>query len=229
MTACPLPKGIRCEQSWSLGLVSVAPRSRGNMAVTRIAPAKRSDVSAPLLRVLFLPAPKSALVQDGHARPVQAGQLPDVVVLTETNSALLLSERLTPGELAILPVIDASPTSGHAAGLNAKRADVSVPCTPAGMQDALAMTLPMVERARRLPARLVNSHAPERLLLARLGRTFSWLKISSSAIAKCADALRRISLACRNSRFSRAGMETGVVFRPQINEASLGSAASSRL
>lgn len=138
------------------------------MAVTLIAPAERSDVSAPFLRVLFLPAPKSALVQDGHARPVQAGQLPDVVVLTETNSALLLSERLTPGESAILPVIDASPTSGHAAGLNAKRADVSVPCTPAGMQDALAMTLPMVERARRLPARLVNSHAPERLLLARL-------------------------------------------------------------
>jgi len=138
------------------------------MAVTRIAAAERSDVSAPLLSVLFLPAPKSALVQDGLARPAQDGQTPDIVVLTETNAALLISERAAPAQCAVLPIVDASPTSGHPASMNGKRADISVPCTPAGMRDALAMSLPMVERARRLPARLLNSHAPERLLLARL-------------------------------------------------------------
>jgi hypothetical protein len=121
------------------------------------------------IRLLGIPYGLDEAAVPSGVMQVSRGELPDVIVLTEWNSAQLIVSRLPAGMAAILPVVDASRGQGAGGGVNGLRADLRI-TTPSrgGISDALAMLGPVIESVRSLPPAVLCSVDPRLMLLARL-------------------------------------------------------------
>jgi hypothetical protein len=100
------------------------------------------------------------------ARQIGAnGEAPDVVVLTEANSAGLIANHLSPSVAAIVPVIDASGELhlwGHG------RADLRISANAFSLKEALSILKPVIDRVRALAEPVLTAADPRMILLARL-------------------------------------------------------------
>lgn len=125
------------------------------------------DSAEATIRVMLLPLADSQALPD-QARPFSDAEIPDVVILTEMNSAQLLAGNLSPALYAILPVIDAS---GIRASTDPNRrcADLSIASAQKGaIADALEVLKGSIERVRSLAPSVLHSADPRVHLLARL-------------------------------------------------------------
>ncbi len=94
-------------------------------------------------------------------------ELPDVVLLTETNASALLARRLGAAAAAILPVIDATCRGLESA--DRFRADVAIEqASPPAVDVAIHLLGPAVRRVRALPREILETDDPRMMLMARL-------------------------------------------------------------
>jgi len=119
------------------------------------------------IRLSGVPGRLHETVVPDEATSVNANELPDIVLLTETNASALLTQRLGRGVAAILPVIDATcrgrGTPDH------RRADIAVDrASQRLIEEAVEMLRPAVRRLRSLPREVIETDDPRLMLLTRL-------------------------------------------------------------
>jgi hypothetical protein len=106
---------------------------------------------------------------EGFRQVLDPHEVPDVVILTEPNSARFLSERLQPALAMVVPVVDFG--RGETRGIShlAPRADMFIYTVSRTCLNSLANQIePMVCRLRQLVPTLSLNPDPETILLARL-------------------------------------------------------------
>ena len=110
-----------------------------------------------------------ASIPSGTRHVYARGETPDVVVLTEANSAGLIANYLQPSVAAIVPVVDASGERGRERLWSYGCVDLRIEATnPFALTEALLIVKPMIDRVRALPQSVLMSTDPKRVLLARL-------------------------------------------------------------
>ncbi|WP_456762998.1 TackOD1 domain-containing metal-binding protein [Bradyrhizobium sp. USDA 4011] len=93
--------------------------------------------------------------------------VPDIIVLTETNAAALVSSRLRPALAAVLPIVDVSGRIGQRSQF--RRADIVLGGSGCNsLADAAQMLNPVIQRVHGLPPPIFAATDPRVILLARL-------------------------------------------------------------
>jgi hypothetical protein len=122
------------------------------------------------IALLCIPS-KSALasIPNGARQVYGRGEIPDVVILTEANSAALVASYLPPSVAAIVPVIDASGEHPCESAWRDGCADLRIKTANSfALAEALSILKPMVDRVRALAQSVLTSNDPRIVLLARL-------------------------------------------------------------
>lgn len=157
--------------------------SRSNAAIKTIAFPSRPAVSSNALPIcapheepsggialLCVPGKSEYPSIPNGARQVRGqGEAPDVVVLTEPNSAGLIANYLPASVAAIVPVIDASGAHQRKSPGRYGGADLYIKAASTlALGEALLILKPMIDRARGLAESVLMSTDPRMVLLARL-------------------------------------------------------------
>jgi ribosomal protein L40E len=130
----------------------------------------RHEEPADGIALLCIPSKSASVSIPSGARQVQGwGETPDVVVLTEANSAALIADYLPPSVAAIVPVVDASGQHQCESAWRHGGADLCIKAANSfALNEALLILKPMIERVRALAQSVLTSSDPRIVLLARL-------------------------------------------------------------